>query len=74
MDGGRLSKPDRLIIEIDRIHIKEDLALLAAVSIDGDGGKQPLGVIKGPPRMLRWCRRSWTTWSGVGSTRRSAAC
>jgi putative transposase len=42
-----LSKLDLLIIQIDGIHIKDDLTLLAAVGIDGDGKKHPLGVIEG---------------------------
>jgi len=40
-----LSELDLLIIQIDGIHIEEDLMLLAAVGIDGDGGKHlRLGV------------------------------
>ena len=42
-----LSKLDLLVIEIDGIHIEEDLVLLAAVGIDGDGVKHPLGVLEG---------------------------
>ncbi|MGH7072584.1 MAG: IS256 family transposase [Stellaceae bacterium] len=42
-----LSKLDLLIIQIDGIHIEAELMLLAAVGIDGDGGKHPLGVIEG---------------------------
>jgi transposase-like protein len=42
-----LSKLDLLVIQIDGIHIEEDLVLLAAVGVDGDGGKHPLGVIEG---------------------------
>src|SRR5512147_706962 len=42
-----LSELDLLIIQIDGIHIEEDLTLLAAIGIDGDGGKHPLGVIEG---------------------------
>ena len=42
-----LSELDLLIIQIDGLHIEEDLMLLAAVGIDGDGGKHPLGVIEG---------------------------
>jgi len=42
-----LSKLDLLVIQIDGIHIKEDLILLAAVGIDGNGIKYPLGVIEG---------------------------
>ena len=42
-----LSNLDLLIIQIDGIHIGEDLMLLAAVGIDGNGEKHPLGVIEG---------------------------
>jgi transposase-like protein len=42
-----LSELDLLIIQIDGIHIEEDLILLAVVGIDGEGGKHPLGVIEG---------------------------
>jgi putative transposase len=42
-----LSELDLLIIQIDGIHIEEDLMLLAAVGIDGDGTKHPLGVVEG---------------------------
>ena len=56
-----LSKLDLLVIQIDGIHIKEDLMLLAAVGIDGDGRKHPLGVIEGATenaaaRQLGWAR------------------
>ena len=36
-----LSKLDLLVIQIDGIHIKEDLLLLAAVGVDGNGDKPP---------------------------------
>src|SRR5271165_2621751 len=42
-----LSKLDLLVIQIDGIHIEKDLVLLAAVGVDGAGGKHPLGVIEG---------------------------
>ena len=42
-----LSRLDLLIIQIDGIHIEEDLMLLAAVGIDGGGLKHPLGVLEG---------------------------
>ena len=47
MDGGGFVKMDLLVIQIDGIHIKDDLTLLAAVGVDGKGGKHPLGVIEG---------------------------
>lgn len=42
-----LSELDLLAIQIDGIHIEDDLMLLAAVGIDGVGEKHPLGVIEG---------------------------
>jgi len=42
-----LSALDLLAIQIDGIHVEEDLILLAAVGIDGGGDKHPLGVIEG---------------------------
>jgi transposase-like protein len=42
-----LSKLDLLVIQIDGIHIENDLVLLAAVGIDGDGVKHPLGALEG---------------------------
>ena len=42
-----LSGLDLLIIQIDGIHIEDNLMLLAAVGIDGNGTKHPLGVIEG---------------------------
>ena len=42
-----LSKLDLLVIQIDGIHIENDLVLLAAVGIDGEGVKHPLGVLEG---------------------------
>ncbi|MGH7117840.1 MAG: IS256 family transposase [Acetobacteraceae bacterium] len=42
-----LSNLDLLLIRIDGIHIEDDLVLLAAVGIDSDGVKRPLGVLEG---------------------------
>jgi putative transposase len=42
-----LSKLDLLVIQIDGMHIENDLVLLAAVGIDGEGTKHPLGVLEG---------------------------
>ncbi len=45
--GSDLSQLDLLIIQIDGIHIEEDLMLVAAVGIDGVGDKHPLGAVEG---------------------------
>jgi putative transposase len=42
-----LSGLDLLIIQIDGIHISEGLMLVAAIGIDGQGLKHPLGLIEG---------------------------
>ena len=42
-----LSALDLLVIQIDGLHLADDLTLVAAVGIDGEGTKHPLGVIEG---------------------------
>src|SRR6185369_12020265 len=42
-----LSKLDLLVIQIDGLHIGNDLVLVAALGIDGDGHKHPLGLVEG---------------------------
>src|SRR6516165_5352495 len=42
-----LSKLDLLVIQIDGLHIGNDLVLLAALGIDADGHKHPLALIEG---------------------------
>src|SRR5271170_4051780 len=42
-----LSSLDLLVIQIDGIHMDEDLVLVAAVGVDAMGDKHPLGLIEG---------------------------
>jgi putative transposase len=42
-----LSRLDLLVIQIDGLHIGNDLVLVAALGIDADGHKHPLGLIEG---------------------------
>ncbi len=42
-----LSRLDLVAIQIDGIHIKQELLLVAALGIDVEGTKHPLGVIEG---------------------------
>ena len=42
-----LSKLDLLIIQIDGLHIGNDMVLVAALGIDGNGDKHPLGLVEG---------------------------
>jgi len=42
-----LSGLDLLAVQIDGIHLGEDLLLVAAVGIDGEGAKHPLGLVEG---------------------------
>src|ERR1700750_662858 len=42
-----LSKLDLLVIQIDGLHIGNDLVLIAALGIDGEGHKHPLALIEG---------------------------
>jgi putative transposase len=42
-----LSGLDLLAVQIDGIHLADELLLVAAVGIDGEGAKHPLGLIEG---------------------------
>jgi transposase-like protein len=42
-----LSGLDLLVIQIDGIHMDADMTLVAAVGVDGNGNKHPLGVVEG---------------------------
>jgi transposase-like protein len=42
-----LSQLDLLVIQIDGLHIGQDLVLVGALGIDGDGNKHPLGLVEG---------------------------
>ena len=42
-----LSKLDLLVVQIDGIHMTGELVLVAAIGIDGEGVKHPLGLIEG---------------------------
>jgi hypothetical protein len=42
-----LSKLDLQVIQIDGLHIGNDLVLIAALGIDGEGHKHPLALIEG---------------------------
>ncbi len=35
------------MVQIDGIHVAEDIVLLAAIGIDGEGAKHPLGLVEG---------------------------
>jgi transposase-like protein len=42
-----LSQLDLLAIQIDGMHVTGELTLLAAIGIDGEGAKHPLGLLEG---------------------------
>lgn len=42
-----LSKLDLLVVQIDGLHVSEDLVLVAVIGIDDQGGKHPLAVVEG---------------------------
>lgn len=42
-----LSQLDLLVIQIDGLHIGNDLVLVGALGIDGSGDKHPLGLVEG---------------------------
>ena len=42
-----LSRLDLLVVQIDGLHIGNDLVLVAALGIDAEGNKHPLGLVEG---------------------------
>jgi len=42
-----LSRLDLLVVQIDGLHVSDDLVLVAAIGIDGEGGKHPLALVEG---------------------------
>ncbi len=45
--GSDLSRLDLVVIQIDGLHIGNDLVLVGALGIDGKGNKHPLGLVEG---------------------------
>ena len=50
-------------LQIDGIDMDEDMLLVAAIGVDANGDKHPLGLVEGPTETQRRCRRSSTTSS-----------
>ena len=42
-----LSALDLLVVQIDGLHLGDDLVLVAAIEIDGEGNKHPLALVEG---------------------------
>lgn len=61
-----LGKLDLLVIQIDGIHIAEDLVLLAAVGVDGNGDKHPLGLMEGASENAAVCQALIDNLTGRG--------
>src|SRR5882757_8036747 len=45
--GSDLSKLDLLVVQIDGLHLGDDLVLVAAIGVDGEGNKHPLALVEG---------------------------
>ena len=63
----RLDDLDLLAIQIDGIHMDEDMLLVAAIGVDANGDKHPLGLVEGATENAddgagahRQSRRAWT--------------
>ncbi|MGY3695836.1 hypothetical protein ACVIGA_005916 [Bradyrhizobium sp. USDA 3240] len=42
-----LSTLDLLVVQIDGLHLGDDLVLVAAIGVDGEGNKHPLALVEG---------------------------
>jgi hypothetical protein len=47
VDGNRLDDLDLLAIQIDGIHIDENMLLVATIGVDANGDKHPIGLVEG---------------------------
>jgi putative transposase len=47
MAASDLSDLDLLVIQIDGLHMDENLLMIGAVGVDAGGTKHPLGVVEG---------------------------
>src|ERR1700676_1784734 len=54
--GADLSGLDIMGVQIDASTCSEHLVLVAALGIDSEGFKHPLGLMEGQPNTVLWCR------------------
>jgi hypothetical protein len=69
-----LSALDLLVVQIDGLHLGDDLVLVAAIGVTAKARSIRWRWWKGRPRMPQRFRPCWTTWSRAGSTRRCQDC
>ena len=60
-------KLDLLVIQIDSIHMDEDLILVAAIGVDAKGDKHPLGLIEAATENAATVQAIMTISSSAGS-------
>jgi hypothetical protein len=58
------------VIQIDGIHMDEDLILLAAIGVDANGDKHPLGLVEGATENAATTQHSSTISSRAGLIQR----
>ena len=49
-----LSALDLLVVQIDGLHLGDDLVLVAAIGVDGEGNKHPLALVEGAGGIPAW--------------------
>ena len=69
-----LSQLDLLVIQLDGLHIGNDLVPVAALGIDGEGHKHPLGLVEGATENAAVVQALIDNLMNAGSTRKSAGC
>ncbi len=75
LEEGRasdISKLDLLVIQIDGLHVAEDIVLIAAIGIDGNGDKHILGLVEGARELCLNLgdgadQAAWLFWVGMTS-------
>jgi hypothetical protein len=69
-----LSQLDLLVIQIDGLHIGNDLVLVAALGIDANGDKHPLALVEGARENAAVVQALIDNLIARGLTRRSVGC
>ncbi|MET4515360.1 transposase-like protein [Bradyrhizobium sp. I1.7.5] len=62
-----LSALDLLVVQIDGLHLGDDLVLVAAIGVDGEGNKHPLALVEGATENAATVQALLATWSRAGS-------
>ena len=68
--AANLSALDLLVVQIDGLHLGDDLVLVAANGVDGEENKHPRALVEGATENASTVQALLDNWSRAGSPRR----